>query len=253
MNLEKLYLFPVLFAALVPVTLLITYTIAVSDDDVYPFFPYVSDTGTLPPESCVFGQFLNIAAVLILITVYLRYKQLDTFWSSHDTATTLPRTNNVALVLGVLAALGLSIVANFQVDNVKSVHVIGAVFAFIVGGVYFYIQAYISWYAKDIPGSSKLVRMAQLIICALYAVFAIIGIVTVIVGKSKLRPSTILTRDWSPKYGGYAEHVVSTVMEWLGTFLFCAFALTFVPEFKQLSLESTLKIKNTDGELMSPA
>lgn len=24
----------------------------------------VSDTGTLPPESCVFGQFLNIAAVL---------------------------------------------------------------------------------------------------------------------------------------------------------------------------------------------
>lgn len=64
---------------------------------------------------------------------------------------------------------------SFQVDNVKSVHVIGAVFAFIVGGVYFYIQAYISWYAKDIPGSSKLVRMAQLIICALYAVFAIIG------------------------------------------------------------------------------
>lgn len=64
---------------------------------------------------------------------------------------------------------------SFQVDNVKSVHVIGAVFAFIVGGVYFYIQAYISWYAKDIPGSSKLVRIAQLIICALYAVFAIIG------------------------------------------------------------------------------
>lgn len=55
--------------------------------------------------------------VSVLITVCLRYKQLDTFWSSHDTATTFPRTNNVALVLGVLAALGLSIVANFQVGR----------------------------------------------------------------------------------------------------------------------------------------
>ncbi|XP_052697016.1 uncharacterized protein LOC128175432 [Crassostrea angulata] len=102
------------------------YIIAVSDHDVYPFFPYVSDTGTLPPESCVFGQFLNIAALL--------------------------------------------------------------------------------------------------------------RIVTVIVGKSKLGPSTILTREWSPEYAGYAEHVVSTVMEWLGTFLICAFALTFVPEFKQYGI-----------------
>lgn len=253
MNVEKLYLFPVLFAALVPVTLLITYIIAVSDDDVYPFFPYVSDTGTLPPESCVFGQFLNIAALLILITVCVRYKQLDTFWSSQDAATKFPKTNNVALVMGVLAALGLSIVANFQVDHVKSVHIIGAFFAFIVGGMYFYIQAYISWSARDIPGSSKIVRVAQLIICVLYAVFAIIGIVTVIVGKSKLGPSTILTREWSPEYAGYAEHVVSTVMEWLGTFLICAFALTFVPEFKQLNLELTFKIKNVDSNLMPSA
>lgn len=67
---------------------------------------------------------------------------------------------------------------SFQVDNVKSVHIIGAVFAFIVGGMYFYIQAYISWSARDIPGSSKIVRVAQLIICILYAVFAIIGTIS---------------------------------------------------------------------------
>lgn len=66
----------------------------------------------------------------------------------------------------------------FQVDHVKSVHIIGAFFAFIVGGMYFYIQAYISWSARDIPGSSKIVRVAQLIICVLYAVFAIIGTIS---------------------------------------------------------------------------
>lgn len=55
--------------------------------------------------------------ISVLITVCVRYKQLDTFWSSQDAATKFPKTNNVALVMGVLAALGLSIVANFQVGR----------------------------------------------------------------------------------------------------------------------------------------
>lgn len=55
--------------------------------------------------------------ISVLITVCVRYKQLDTFWSSQDAATKFPKTNNVALLMGVVAALGLSIVANFQVGR----------------------------------------------------------------------------------------------------------------------------------------
>ncbi len=34
-------------------------------DHVEPGFPYISDTGNLPPESCIFGQFLAIVSFLV--------------------------------------------------------------------------------------------------------------------------------------------------------------------------------------------
>ncbi len=41
--------------------------------------PYISDTGTYPPESCIFAQFLNMGALLIGIDVYIRYKQVSLY------------------------------------------------------------------------------------------------------------------------------------------------------------------------------
>ena len=39
-------------------------------------WPYISDTGTFPPESCIFAQLLNFGALLVGIIVYIRYKQV---------------------------------------------------------------------------------------------------------------------------------------------------------------------------------
>nr|XP_022325155.1 DNA damage-regulated autophagy modulator protein 2-like [Crassostrea virginica] len=234
------YLFPLLFAAILPVTFLITYAIAVSDDDVYPWFPYISDTGTLPPESCVFGQLINIAALLIMTVVFLRYQQLKTVWDTNN-----PKKNKVSLALGLLAGIGLSIVANFQVENVNSVHVIGAALAFLVGGAYFHIQTYISWSVQNLVDSPKILHILRLIICVLYDIFAVIGIVTTVVGDIKLRPTVVSTRLWTPNEEGYAEHVTSTVMEWIGSFLICSYAATFAYEFKDLRLEYEFTTGNT--------
>lgn len=43
---------------------LFRYTISVQWEHVLPGFPYISETGTLSPESCIFTQLLNIAALL---------------------------------------------------------------------------------------------------------------------------------------------------------------------------------------------
>lgn len=40
------------------------YIAAVLQGHVEPNFPYISDAATYSPESCVFGQFINIGAVL---------------------------------------------------------------------------------------------------------------------------------------------------------------------------------------------
>ena len=58
--------------AILPLSLIIwtfltfstSYIIAVSRGDVDPGLPYISDTGARRPESSVFGQMLNISAVL---------------------------------------------------------------------------------------------------------------------------------------------------------------------------------------------
>lgn len=48
------------------------YTMSVQWDHVVPGFPYISETGTLSPESCIFAQFLNIAALLRKYQLVLR-------------------------------------------------------------------------------------------------------------------------------------------------------------------------------------
>ena len=94
MPLHRPQLLPVLTAALFPATFLTTYGIAVrtsqqpdyltdqittavqvSQGHVDSLWPYISDTGTTPPESCIFGQLLNLGAALLTLTFYIRYKQ----------------------------------------------------------------------------------------------------------------------------------------------------------------------------------
>ncbi|XP_062583381.1 DNA damage-regulated autophagy modulator protein 2-like [Saccostrea cucullata] len=249
MCVDKLYLLPVAFVVLLPVTFLITYAIAVSDEEVAPFFPFISDTGTLPPESCIFGQLLNIAAVLILIVIYLRYKQITAYIAITNLTRPSPRTNTGFFVLGLLSGIGLSIVANFQVENSKGIHIVGAVLAFIVGGAYFFTQTYISWIFRDIPGFTKTILVTRLVICILYASFFIIGVATFVVSKRKLGKQKISTRLWTSDYKGYPEHVVSSVVEWLGSFLICVYVATFIPEFKHMRLETKWQLELATGEL----
>ncbi|XP_053402214.1 DNA damage-regulated autophagy modulator protein 1-like isoform X1 [Mercenaria mercenaria] len=66
---------PIIITFYVPLSFFITYSIAVENKHVEPGFPYISYTGTTPPESCVFGQLLNIGAVLAGVIIYTRYRQ----------------------------------------------------------------------------------------------------------------------------------------------------------------------------------
>lgn len=51
-----------------------------------------------------------------MTVVFLRYEQLKTIWGTNN-----PKKNKVSLALGLLAGIGLSIVANFQVTTLISV------------------------------------------------------------------------------------------------------------------------------------
>lgn len=88
-----------------------SYITAITLHHVDPVLPYISDTGTVAPEKCLFGAMLNIAAVLCVATIYVRYKQVHALNPEENC---IIRLNKAGLVLGLLSCLGLSVVANFQ-------------------------------------------------------------------------------------------------------------------------------------------
>uniref|UniRef100_A0AAG5DKT0 CWH43-like N-terminal domain-containing protein n=1 Tax=Anopheles atroparvus TaxID=41427 RepID=A0AAG5DKT0_ANOAO len=61
---SNLYLLPISVFLLFNFTFIGTYIAAVLQGHVVPTVPYISDAATYSPESCVFGQFINIGCVL---------------------------------------------------------------------------------------------------------------------------------------------------------------------------------------------
>lgn len=111
------------------------YFVAVYNEHIVPVFPYISDTGTIPPESCIFAQLLNIGALfgkkndmfsstlkcvccflIGCVTIYLRHRQIvDYYRYSGITKKWLIVTSLLFLWIGYFSCLGISLSANFQV------------------------------------------------------------------------------------------------------------------------------------------
>lgn len=112
----KLGLYPVIFTVCSTVTIIITYSIAVSNGHVYPFFPAISDTGGTKPESNVFGFLLSCCGFLGLIVILIRYYQFRyVSENSEEWYMNLIWHNRIALFFGVVSCLGVLLVAAFQV------------------------------------------------------------------------------------------------------------------------------------------
>ena len=76
-----------------------------------------SDTGTTIPASCIFGQILDIGAIILLFLSYTRYLHLKIEIDEVNRKFVL--ANKLSLILGIVASIGATIVGNFQV-NYKS-------------------------------------------------------------------------------------------------------------------------------------
>uniref|UniRef100_A0A671NGV2 DNA-damage regulated autophagy modulator 2b n=1 Tax=Sinocyclocheilus anshuiensis TaxID=1608454 RepID=A0A671NGV2_9TELE len=86
------------------------YITAIILRHVDPLVPYISDTGTVAPERCVFGVMLNVSAFLGVATMYVRYKQLRALVDDPR----LNLLNLIGFVLGCGSSLGMCVIANFQ-------------------------------------------------------------------------------------------------------------------------------------------
>ncbi|XP_044523059.1 modulator of macroautophagy TMEM150B isoform X3 [Gracilinanus agilis] len=122
-------------------------------------FPASSLCGSFPPQSCIFGQLLNVGAVMVAWICVLRYLQLRE-WG-------VPKgPNRLCLGLGFLCALGASFVGNFQQSNELSMHLFGAFLAFVVGVAYFWTQLVLLRQAKpEAQPGAPWIETLRLLLC----------------------------------------------------------------------------------------
>ncbi|KDR23378.1 DNA damage-regulated autophagy modulator protein 2, partial [Zootermopsis nevadensis] len=223
------------------------YTIAVLNEHVDPAFPYISDTGSYSPESCIFGQLVNIAAFIIAICVYIKYLEVKNFQQTITSKGGIShRFNKVTSAFGLLSCIGMDIVANFQESNVIVVHLLGAILCFGAGTIYFSLQLWISY---KVPGlTSKRLLLTRAILVGICILTTISTVVTATLALSEYRGSTNNPQKWNPEDGGWELHLVSTISEWILVITYCILILSFVPEFYDLEFEApviTFKNKRT--------
>ncbi|XP_008116691.1 modulator of macroautophagy TMEM150B isoform X1 [Anolis carolinensis] len=132
-------LLPVLLAAGGIIGFWVVFAMAVANGSVNitEAFPYISTCGAYPPQSCLFGQVLNLGSFLGVVICFLKYQQVRDY-GCHS------RLNLIGLVLGIFCALGASMVGNFQQSNQLETHLFGAFLAFVVGILYFWIQTFLT-------------------------------------------------------------------------------------------------------------
>lgn len=182
---SKVFLFPIAVFLLFQVTFICTYIAAILEGHVVPDIPYISDAATYSPESCVFGQLINMGCVLLGIVVYIRYRQIEQLIYHHpNLLETSAKMNKIAMWLGIGSCLGCSIVANFQETNVRIMHYIGALNCFGLGTAYFWMQAYLTYNIHPYVGSLRLAhfRLGLAVLCTIFfTVVAVTGVISHIV------------------------------------------------------------------------
>lgn len=232
---SKVYLFPIAVFLVFQVTFICTYIAAILEGHVVPAIPYISDAATYSPESCVFGQLINIGCVLLGIVVYIRFRQIEQLMYHHpELFESTAKLSKIAFWLGIGSCLGCSIVANFQETNVRIVHFIGAFTCFGLGTAYFWLQAYISYNISPFTGNLWManIRLGLAVLCLIFFIIvAVTGVISHILFEGQD------PRKWYPSDGGWKYHVASSISEWIVATIFCFYILSFSDEFKLISFD----------------
>lgn len=233
------------------------YITAVVLRHVDPLVPYISDTGTMAPERCVFGIMLDVSAFLGIATVYVRYKQVEALTGEDELR--LRRLNSFGLLFGWISSFGMCVVANFQKTTLFSMHLVGAVLTFGVGALYVLVQTLLSLYMHPHVHSRTiyLVRLGIGVwtLCSIISMF-----VSSVIMYSFLQGIDVPRKlHWDPGEPGYTAHIVSTVSEWSLALSFISFFLTYIRDFQKINLRAEADVQSshlydydwTDGGLVA--
>ncbi|KAI6214639.1 hypothetical protein M3Y94_00292200 [Aphelenchoides besseyi] len=239
--------FPVFTCILTLMSFIAGYIIAVKNDDEEPWFSYISDGGTISPESCIFGVLLNFAVFFWLLTATAWHIQLTQYMNFHHMYGCGWATARWTLyIAGIISGLGVSVVANFQETNVPAAHGFGAWFGFFGGLFYVWLFIIISVIIKP--------KFAPNILTFARGVLAMISTVALVMHMVAIEAAPFVKEDangfkppkptaaphyvvrLTPDDPWYVNHLVATIAEWILGVTFEIFVLTFAYELNTMKI-----------------
>jgi len=235
MYIPPLYLYPLVTGLLLPLAFFLAYIIAVSLGHAELGWPYISDTTTRPPESCIFSQLVNVGALLLALTFYVRYKQVAEYCSSYQLPRRLAVLNSFCLGAGWTGALGLSLFANFQETEVAVIHWTGF-YLFCFFGLFWVWGSVLASYSLYPLSISKCLLLSRLVFASISSVTMGVMLVAGAVARSQFHGED--PGKWSPSDGGWVWHCASTGSEWIMALSLDISILSLVPEFRRIGLDS---------------
>jgi len=214
-----------------------SYIVAVVRGDVYPWWPYISDTGTTIPESCIFGQLLTMSAIFGFCGMIIRYKWVQLY--NPDKNLKLTKLNCISFGIGAVSCFGMTMVANFEETSLRAVHMPSAVVTFSLGLVYNFIHTEITRVMS--PRSSSFCVWVLRLCISMTGLVAFIllygfGVSAEIKGKRWYGNDSLKKLDWDPQDPGWGLHLVASVSEWIIGLSVVVFFLTFISEFSRVKL-----------------
>lgn len=242
--------------------MLVSYAWAVGQGLVEAIFPYISSTGAYPPVSCFFSLMLNLEALLLGTLVYMRHRQVVEYHrlcsEAEEDSQKVAHHSRVAAIIGILAAVGLSFVGNFQSVNIPLWHSLGAGAAFGVGSVYMGYQAWLSYQSP--PGLTAPWVCHLRVACTVTSVTMLVSMITCLAVNEVTCAadeacsgdhSTMTSRapveglpaplaETSPTSGHSCWQVASAACEWMVAIGLDVYIATFIPEFSKIRLQEVV-------------
>ncbi|GLV31128.1 uncharacterized protein CBL_12201 [Carabus blaptoides fortunei] len=239
-NFVQLRYLPVLCFVWLVSTFIVSYAVATSLDHVYPVWPYISDTGTLPPESCIFGLMLNVGSLLMGLVLFVRYKQIKMIMQSHDRHNRILNLMNMFCFLtGMIAAIGACIVANFQETSEITTHLFGAMLCFGVGSAYFIVHTIICFFISRHTFSLNLLRV---VLCVIYVISFAFTMIFARMAFAEYKVSFKGAMQWNPDNPGYDLRLTSTFSEWVLATCQGLYILSMTYDFRTISYKLTFAL-----------
>ncbi|UJR21174.1 hypothetical protein I4U23_024272 [Adineta vaga] len=231
-----LYFFPLSVCILIPCAYFTSFFVAVHFGHLKFEFPFLNHSSTDSPESCIYSQIINFVSFLLIITIYIRYRQITELIRNNPTCgIRYIRFNITFLICGIIAAFSLSITSNFPHTNVYSIRIMALYTTYLTSVGALNCETLLSLWIQPLLYSSRILpilRSIITIICTLTLfLFLIVQTIILIKYDNENKPWTSTTLGWN-------YHLTSIISTWILTSFLLLYLSTLIIDFHRIKIIS---------------